>query len=81
MLATAFTTLFVVPLAVGPAIAQQSQPRLKAIATFSILGDFVKNVGGDRIEVGILVGANGNALRAQTSPADARRWPRPISCS
>ena len=73
MLATAFTTLFVVPLAVGPARAQQSQPRLKAIATFSILGDFVKNVGGDRIEVGTLVGANGNAHVYAPSPADAKK--------
>jgi zinc/manganese transport system substrate-binding protein len=73
MLATAFTTLFVVPLVAGPARAQQSQPRLRTIATFSILGDFVKNVGGDRVEVGILVGANGNAHVYAPSPADAKK--------
>jgi len=43
------------------------------IATFSILGDFVKNVGGDRLEVATLVGPNGNAHVYAPSPGDAKK--------
>jgi zinc/manganese transport system substrate-binding protein len=57
-------------LAVCPANAQE---KLKAIATFSILGDFVANVGGDRIAVSTLVGPNGNAHTYSPSPADATK--------
>jgi zinc/manganese transport system substrate-binding protein len=42
----------------GPALAQE---KLRVLATFSILGDLVKNVGGDRVEVSTLVGPNGDA--------------------
>jgi zinc/manganese transport system substrate-binding protein len=34
--------------------------KLDVVATFSILGDFVKNVGGDRVFVNTLVGPNGD---------------------
>jgi zinc/manganese transport system substrate-binding protein len=50
-----------------------TQDRLKVIASFSILGDFVSNVGGQRLEVAILVGPNGNAHVYAPSPADARK--------
>jgi zinc/manganese transport system substrate-binding protein len=56
--------------AASPASAQE---KLKVIASFSILGDFVKNVGGDRTVVGTLVGANGNAHIYAPSPADVRK--------
>ena len=39
----------------SPARAQQ---RINVVATFSILGDFAKNVGGDRVNVTTLVGSN-----------------------
>jgi zinc/manganese transport system substrate-binding protein len=64
--ATAFAALS----AAGPARAQN---KLKVIASFSILGDFVNNVGGERVEVGTLVGPNGNAHVYAPSPADARK--------
>jgi zinc/manganese transport system substrate-binding protein len=54
----------------GPAHADE---RLKVVASFSILGDFVRNVGGDRVEVVTLVGPNGNAHVYAPSPADARK--------
>jgi zinc/manganese transport system substrate-binding protein len=57
-------------LAASPARAQQ---RLNVIASFSILGDFVKNVGGDRVEVATLVGPNGNAHVYAPSPGDAKK--------
>ncbi len=55
----------------GPAYAEQSP--VKAIATFSILADFVRNVGGDRADVAALVGPNGNAHVYAPSPADAKK--------
>jgi zinc/manganese transport system substrate-binding protein len=57
-----------------PALAQdQPKDKLKVVASFSILGDLVKNVGGDRVEVAILVGPNGNAHVYAPSPADAKK--------
>jgi zinc/manganese transport system substrate-binding protein len=35
--------------------------KLDVVVTFSILGDFVKNVGGDRVFVSTLVGPNEDA--------------------
>ena len=52
-----------------PAMAQT---RLKVVASFSILADLVKNVGGDKIEVSALVGPNGDAHVFSPSPADAK---------
>ena len=61
-------------LAAGPAGAQPSPAgKLNVIASFSILGDFVKNVGGDRVDVTTLVGPNSNAHVFAPSPGDARK--------
>ena len=54
----------------SPACAQD---RLKIVASFSILGDFAKNVGGDRIEVATLVGANGDVHVYAPAPVDAKK--------
>jgi zinc/manganese transport system substrate-binding protein len=64
--ATALAALFV-------AAPARAQDHLKVIASFSILGDFVKNVGGDRIEVATLVGPDGNAHVYAPSPGDAKK--------
>ena len=53
-----------------PALAQE---KLKVLATFSILGDFVKNVGGDRVDVTTLVGPNSDAHVYSPAPADAKK--------
>jgi len=50
-----------------------AQDRLNIVASFSILGDFAKNVGGDRIEVTTLVGANGDVHVYTPAPADAKK--------
>jgi len=55
-----------------PASAQGAD-RLKVVATFSILGDMVRNVGGERVEVTTLVGPNGDAHVYAPTPADGRR--------
>jgi zinc/manganese transport system substrate-binding protein len=52
-----------------PAVAQE---RLKVVATFSLLADLVKNVGGDRVAVTALVGPNSDAHVYQPAPADAK---------
>jgi zinc/manganese transport system substrate-binding protein len=44
---------------------------LKVVASFSIIGDFAKNVGGDRIALTTLVGPNGDAHVYEPKPADA----------
>jgi zinc/manganese transport system substrate-binding protein len=54
----------------APAMAQE---KIRVLATFSILGDFVKNVGGDRVEVSSLVGPNSDAHVFSPAPADAKR--------
>jgi zinc/manganese transport system substrate-binding protein len=50
-----------------------AQARLNIVASFSILGDFAKNVGGDRVEVSTLVGANGDVHVYTPAPADAKK--------
>ena len=46
---------------------------LKVVTSFSILGDMVANVGGDKIEVITLVGPDGDAHVYEPSPADAKK--------
>ena len=47
--------------------------RLEVVASFSIIGDFVKNVGGDRVDVTTLVGPNGDVHVYTPTPADAKK--------
>src|SRR3954465_9222397 len=49
-----------------------AQDKLKVVATFSILADLVKNMGGDRVDVQALVGPNGDAHVYQPTPSDAK---------
>src|SRR5829696_372167 len=56
-------------LAALPALAQA---KLKVVATFSILGDLLGEVGSDRIELAVLVGADTDAHTYQPKPTDAR---------
>ena len=56
----------------GRAPAAPAQSRLRAVATFSILGDLVKNAGGERAEVATLVGPNGDVHVYVPTPADAK---------
>jgi zinc/manganese transport system substrate-binding protein len=64
-------------LAASASAAQTSlahaQERLKIVASFSILGDFARNVGGDRVEVTTLVGPNGDVHVYEPAPADAKK--------
>lgn len=58
-------------LAGSPAHAQ-SVPPVRAVASFSILGDLVRQVGGVRVRVEVLVGPGADAHVFQASPAQAR---------
>src|SRR5215217_6759831 len=50
-----------------------AQSKLKVVASFSILGDLVHQIGGDRVEVTTLVGPNGDAHAYSPTPADSAK--------
>jgi zinc/manganese transport system substrate-binding protein len=50
----------------------QAQEKIKVLASFSILADLVREVGGDRVEVSTLVGANTDMHGFQPTPAHAK---------
>ena len=52
--------------------AADAAAKVKAVASFSILGDMVKQVGGERVEVVTLVGPDGDAHVFSPTPADAK---------
>jgi zinc/manganese transport system substrate-binding protein len=54
----------------GPAAAQD---KVRVVATFSILADLARNVGGDAVDVTALVGPDSDAHAYSPSPADAKR--------
>jgi zinc/manganese transport system substrate-binding protein len=54
------------------ALPAHAGDRLKVVASFSILADFVKNVGGDKIDMTALVGPNSDAHVYTPTPGDAK---------
>lgn len=58
-------------LALAAPAAMAAEP-IRVVASFSILGDFVKEVGGDRVALTTLVGPDGDAHVFSPSTADAR---------
>ena len=54
----------------APVAAQEGKP-ISVVATFSIIGDMVKRVGGDAVKLTTLVGPGGDAHIYQPTPADA----------
>lgn len=61
------------PLLAWPVLAQDKPAaRIKVVATFSILDDLVRNVGGERVESTALVHPNTDAHVFSPSPADAK---------
>jgi zinc/manganese transport system substrate-binding protein len=51
----------------------RAQDRLNIVASFSILGDFAENVGGERVSVTTLVGPDGDVHVYAPAPADAKK--------
>ncbi len=54
-----------------PQASRAAEP-LPVVASFSILGDLVKVVGGERVKVSTLVGPDADAHTFEPKPADAR---------
>ncbi|MDR3370761.1 metal ABC transporter substrate-binding protein [Rhodoferax sp.] len=54
-----------------PTASHATEP-LPVVASFSILGDLVKVVGGERVKVSTLVGPDADAHTFEPSPADAK---------
>jgi zinc/manganese transport system substrate-binding protein len=46
--------------------------KITVVATFTVLGDMVRNVGGDHVAITTLVGQDGDAHVYEPTPADAR---------
>ena len=58
--------------AIALAWPASAQTRLNMVASFSILGDVAREIGGERVQVKTLVGPNGDAHVYTPSPADAK---------
>ncbi|HMH98575.1 MAG TPA: metal ABC transporter substrate-binding protein [Bradyrhizobium sp.] len=58
---------------VATGIPARAGDRLNVVASFSILGDLVRNVGGDRVNVTTLVGPDGDVHVYAPAPADAKK--------
>lgn len=74
----AMWVIAIVLAALAPARAQETAPdrgeeRIVVVASFSILGDFARAVGGARTDVTTLVGTDGDAHVFTPAPADARK--------
>jgi zinc/manganese transport system substrate-binding protein len=69
-----FWVIAIVLAALSPARAQShNDGRIDVVASFSILGDFARAVGGARADVTTLVGTNGDVHVFTPTPADARK--------
>jgi zinc/manganese transport system substrate-binding protein len=66
---------FLACLAVFPGVAG-AQDKLPVVATFSILGDLTQRIGGDHVQVLILVGPNGDAHVFQPGPRESAELAR-----
>jgi ABC-type Zn uptake system ZnuABC Zn-binding protein ZnuA len=56
---------------VSPTAHSAAETRLKVVATFSILGDWIANVAADKVDLRVLVGAGSDAHTYEPSPADS----------
>ena len=68
-------------LGIGAAAPASAAEPLKVVASFSILGDLVSEVGGSHVAVRTIVGPNGDAHVYEPTPADARDTAAPTSSS
>jgi len=69
-LTRAIIAIFAILLNISPSYADEG--KLKVVTSFSILGDMIKNVAGDDIELRILVGANGDTHEYQPTTEDSK---------
>ena len=65
-------TLWLIPAMFLAAFPLRAEDRINVVASFSILADFARNAGGERVRVTSLVGPNGDVHVYTPTPADAR---------
>ncbi|HTH32930.1 MAG TPA: zinc ABC transporter substrate-binding protein, partial [Xanthobacteraceae bacterium] len=65
VIAAMFATIVAVP--------AHARDKINVAVSLTILADFARNVGGDRVDVVSLVGPNGDAHSYVPSPADAKK--------
>jgi zinc/manganese transport system substrate-binding protein len=58
---------------VASVVPARAENRLNVVSSFSILGDFARNVGGERVNVTTLVGPDGDVHVYTPAPADAKK--------
>ena len=58
---------------IAAASPARAADRLNVVASFSIISDFVRNVGGEHVNITTLVGPDGDAHVYTPTPADAKR--------
>jgi zinc/manganese transport system substrate-binding protein len=68
-----FALAIVMLLGATPGMAAETAQRLKAVATFSILGDFLQEVGGEHVSVAALVGPGGDVHVYEPTPMDLKK--------
>ena len=73
-LAMTMATLAVALIVTAMLAAAQAAEKVKVLASFSILGDLVRQVGGEHVDVDLLVGPNVDMHNFQPSPADSRKF-------
>lgn len=66
-----FATALNVILLLGAGSSTAFAAELKVVSSFSIIEDFAKNVGGDKISLTNLVGPNGDSHVYEPKPSDA----------
>ena len=64
--------LWLIPAMFLAAFPLRAEDRINVVASFSILADFARNAGGERVRVTSLVGPNGDVHVYTPTPADAR---------
>ena len=67
-----YAAALMTPLLIGSSGAQAAD-KIKVAASFSVLGDMVGRIGGDRVEVATFVGPNGDAHVYEPTPGDAKK--------
>jgi zinc/manganese transport system substrate-binding protein len=59
--------------ALSLALPVQAAEKIQVVASFSILGDMASEIAGDKADILVLVGPNGDAHAFEPSPADAKK--------
>ncbi|RTZ45683.1 metal ABC transporter substrate-binding protein [Candidimonas sp. SYP-B2681] len=56
----------------SPTVSAAEEPPLRVVASFSIIGDMVKEIGGEHVSLTTIVGPNGDAHSFEPTPRDVK---------